>query len=91
MREESREKSFVLSGEVELLVQPQSWGGRGCQAASKNFSPQGSLARGSPAGDWVPAEYLECCTRQMVKNHINVYDDARQIVQDMVISLGQRR
>jgi len=70
MREDEGEierEGVVLSGEMELLVQSQSWGGRGCQAASKPFSSQGSLARGSPARDWVLAKYLECRTQQMVK------------------------
>jgi len=85
-RNRERGRCLVRRGGVVGAV--AELGGRGCQAASKTFSSQGSLARGSPARDWVPAKYLECRTQQMVKNHIYVYDDARQIVQDTVIGLG---
>ena len=54
----------VLSGEVELLVESQSWAGAAAklrQKTSARLTRQG----GSPLGDWVPTKYLEYRTLQI--------------------------
>jgi hypothetical protein len=57
----------VLSGEVGVVGAVAELGGRGCQAASKNFSPKAHLPGVRQLGIGVPTKYLECRTRQMVK------------------------
>src|SRR5439155_16877880 len=90
-RGRNRERSRCLVRRGGVVGAVAELGGRGCQAASKTFSSQGSLVRGSPARDWMPAKYLRMSHAADGQNHIYVYDDARQIVQDMAIGLGQQR
>jgi hypothetical protein len=71
-------------------VESQSWAGAAAKLRQKLLSRL-TCQGGSPLRDWVPTKYLERRTRADGQNNIYVYDDARQMVQDTNIGLGQQR